>query len=260
LDRVKSNACGPIRSIANNRDMKLSTDVRTEKEAAALRELWDARKEKRSQEAFGAEFGLGTQGMVWQYLNGKRPLNLKAAIAFATELGVKISDFSPRLEKLRQVLASGVPEDDQRAINVEFERSAGSRLPLISWVRAGVKDEANEPFAPGAADEWFDFDTAASTSAFCLRVRGDSMVNPSGAEPTFPDGCIIGVEPRRRPKSREFAVFRFNDSDEATFKQYFIEGGLKYLKPLNPSYPTIPISPDVQLVGTVFEKRIVSRY
>lgn len=192
---------------------------------------------------------------------GSAPLNLKAAIAFATELGVKIADFSPRLEEVRKVLASGVPEDDQRVINVELEIPPRSRLPLLSWVRAGAKDEANEPYAPGAAEEWIDFDTAASSRAFCLRVRGDSMVNPTGAEPTFPDGCIIGVEPRRRPKSREFAVFRFTDSDEATFKQYFVEGGgLKYLKPLNPSYPNIQISNDVQLVGTVFEKRVIAKY
>ncbi len=35
--------------------------------------------------------------MVWQYLNGHRPLNIGAAAAFATGLGVKIPAFSPRL-------------------------------------------------------------------------------------------------------------------------------------------------------------------
>lgn len=144
--------------------------------------------------------------------------------------------------------------------NVEEHGPAGARLPLISWVRAGLRDDANDPYAPGKAETWIDFDTAASTSAFCLRVRGDSMVRPDGSEPSFPDGCIIGVEPRRRPKSRDFAVFRFNDSDEATFKQFIVDGPLKILKPLNPSYPNIVLGPDAQLVGTVFEKRIITKY
>jgi SOS-response transcriptional repressor LexA len=144
--------------------------------------------------------------------------------------------------------------------NVEPYPIRRSRLPLISWVSAGLKGDANDPYAPGNAEAFIDFDSDASSSAFCLRVRGDSMVRPDGSEPSFPDGCIIGVEPRRKPKSLEFAVFRFNDSDEATFKQYVVDGPLRLLKPLNPSYPNIVLSTDAQLVGTVFEKRIITRY
>lgn len=144
--------------------------------------------------------------------------------------------------------------------NTEVAQRSGSRLPLISWVAASAPREANDPYAPGNAEAWIDFDGEASSSAFCLRVRGDSMMRPDGSEPSFPDGCIIGIEPRRRPKSREFAVFRFNDADEATFKQYVTDGPLKMLKPLNPTYPNIVLGPDAQLVGTVFEKRIITSY
>ncbi len=84
------------------------------------------------------------------------------------------------------------------------------------------------------------------------------MVRPDGTG--FPDGCLIAVEPKRRPKSGEFAVFRFSNTDEATFKQYISDGPLKLLKPLNPSYPNIVLGPDAQLVGTVFEMRIIERF
>lgn len=142
--------------------------------------------------------------------------------------------------------------------NVESRPPPRSRLPLISWVSAGMRENAFDPYAPGTAAEWIDFDAPASKSAFCLRVRGDSMVRPDGTG--FPDGSYIAVEPRRMPKSGEYAVFRFNDADEATFKQYVTDGPLKLLKPLNPSYPTIALGPDAQLVGTVFEKRIIERF
>lgn len=147
-------------------------------------------------------------------------------------------------------------------MNVMEAPADRSRLPLISWVSAGLKDEAADPYAPGNAEDWIPFESEASKSAFCLRVRGRSMESSDGSEPTFPDGCFIAIEPRRKPKSGEFAVFRFNDSDEATFKQYVANGPLKLLKPINPDpeYKIIAIGPDAQLVGTVFEKRIVRRY
>jgi hypothetical protein len=72
-------------------------------DAENLRRLFDARLETTaegrliSQMEFGAKYGIGSQGMVWQYLKGRRPLNIKAAVAFARGLGVKVSDFSAGL-------------------------------------------------------------------------------------------------------------------------------------------------------------------
>ena len=66
-------------------------------EAARLRALFDAREPKISQMKFGAEFEIGTQGMVWQYLNATRPLNIDAAVKFALGLGVTIDEFSERI-------------------------------------------------------------------------------------------------------------------------------------------------------------------
>lgn len=142
--------------------------------------------------------------------------------------------------------------------NVEDYATKGSRLPLISWVSAGLRDDANDPYAPGNAEAWVDFEGMASRSAFCLRVRGQSMIRADGTG--FPDGCLIAVEPRRLPKSGEFAVFRFNTTDEATFKQFVLDGPLQILRPLNPAYPIIVLSDDAQLVGTVFEKRIIEKF
>jgi SOS-response transcriptional repressor LexA len=142
--------------------------------------------------------------------------------------------------------------------NVEPFREPRAKLPLISWVSAGGREEANDPYLPGAAEAWIEFDTLASKSAFCLRVRGISMVRPDGTG--FPDGCLIAVEPARKPASGDFVVVRFNDDNEATFKQYFVEGRTKYLRPLNPSYPTLMVSPDAQMVGVVFEKRVIEKF
>ena len=83
----------------------LATSTR-EKEAHALKRLFEERS-KLSQAKFGKEHGLGTAGMVWQYLNGHRPLNLHAAVKFAKGLGVRIQDFSPRLAAQAKAVALG---------------------------------------------------------------------------------------------------------------------------------------------------------
>lgn len=53
-----------------------------------------------TQEKFGAEYGLGSQGMVWQYLNGYTPLNIEAAAKFAHGLRCTIKDISPEMDKV----------------------------------------------------------------------------------------------------------------------------------------------------------------
>lgn len=146
------------------------------------------------------------------------------------------------------------PHLNAEPVNEKFH----SRLPLISFVQAGARGDANDPYHPGAAEEWIDFMGTASVSAFCLRVRGQSMVRADGTG--FPEGCLIAIEPTRKPRSGDFVVVRFNDSDEATFKQYFVEGPIRLLKPLNPEFPTLTVTPDAQLVGVVFEKRVIERF
>lgn len=89
---------------ANERSDVIDPEIRA-KESIALRALWDAYQADKaamplSQAAFGAQYGIGVQGMVWQYLNNQRPLHLPVAIAFAKGLGVPIRSFSPRLADL----------------------------------------------------------------------------------------------------------------------------------------------------------------
>src|SRR4051812_27212017 len=50
-----------------------------------------------SQEKFGQSHGIGTQGAVWQYIEGKIPLNLAVAVKFARGLDCPLSAISPTL-------------------------------------------------------------------------------------------------------------------------------------------------------------------
>lgn len=52
-----------------------------------------------SQAEFGAQYGIGTKAMVWQYLTGYRPLNFEAAAKFARGLRCTIADISPEMAR-----------------------------------------------------------------------------------------------------------------------------------------------------------------
>lgn len=130
---------------------------------------------------------------------------------------------------------------------------ARGRVPLISWIQAGSFSDVQDFYQPGEADEWVTaYHSSPSRHAFALRVDGDSMTAPTGR--SFPDGCVIVVDPLRGPKHGDYVVAKNTATQKATFKQLTSDGLLSYLKPLNPAYPTVEIDDHkIVIVGVVIE-------
>jgi SOS-response transcriptional repressor LexA len=137
--------------------------------------------------------------------------------------------------------AGGAPAPGELAPAPPFT----SRLPVISWVTAGHWREAVDSFQPGDADAWVETTKRVGRSAFALRVRGDSM------EPRCPDGAVIVVDPEREAVNGSLVVVRLDEDREATFKRLVIEGGRRFLAPLNPRYPVLEITGPATICGVV---------
>ncbi len=109
---VNMSIASLVANFNSNATLRLMKDPSTTLEswqiedAARLKALYNERKGKLSQEEFGSRYEIGSQGMVWQYLNARRPLNIKAAAAFARGLGVAVADFSPKLAAEMKALTS----------------------------------------------------------------------------------------------------------------------------------------------------------
>ena len=92
------------KSTAYSRDMKNGKPLQQWQidDIARLKALWEKRQEtnKQSQGAFAAEFDIGTQGMFWQYMNGRTKLNIEAVSNFARGLGCSVYDISPTLAQM----------------------------------------------------------------------------------------------------------------------------------------------------------------
>lgn len=129
------------------------------------------------------------------------------------------------------------------------------RVPVISWVQAGMWGDVVDNFHPGEADEWAAaVNSMPSKHAFALRVVGDSMTNPLPTGRTFPEGTIIIVDPGRAAGPGDFVIAKDVQTQQATFKQLTTDGGRWFLRPLNPAYPTIEIDdPDMRVIGRVIE-------
>lgn len=146
---------------------------------------------------------------------------------------------------------STTPED-----HAEFLAAAG-HVPLISWVTAGCWADIADPYQPGVAEDdvWLPCPARHSARTYCLRVRGESMLNPGGS-PSYANGDIIFVDPDREAKPGDRVVVRMDDHQEATFKQLVLEDGRMLLKALNPEWTPryIEVNGHATITGVVIGK------
>lgn len=127
------------------------------------------------------------------------------------------------------------------------------KVPLISWVQAGAWTSTERGVNEDDASEWVYTTAVVSSEAFALKVRGDSMTNPSGY-PSIPEGAIIVVDPAVfdiQDLNGKIVVAHIDGGAEATLKKLVIDWPNTYLVPLNPSYRPIECDDRCRVVGRV---------
>ena len=149
-----------------------------------------------------------------------------------------------------QTKASGMT-----AANVAPASMAGVRVPLISYIQAGVWTDSADPYSPGSAQEFIMTDQDVSVGTFALRIQGDSMM------PQFRSGDVVIIDPTLTPQPGDFVVAK-NSEEEATFKKYRPRGNNEQgqmvfeLVPSNPDYPTLRSDIDrCRIIGVMVEHR-----
>ena len=110
-----------------------------------------------------------------------------------------------------------------RAIQLSNPPRAKTTLPLVGLVAAGSPVLAEEQ------GEEIDFAPLFETEDhFCLRVKGDSMIEDHIAE-----GDYVVVKRQADARNGEIVVAVVEDGTEATLKRYFREAGRVRLQPAN---------------------------
>lgn len=145
-----------------------------------------------------------------------------------------------------QFLQFGINLTDES--NVSYAPTFKNNLPMISWVQAGNWSEIE--ILPYDDIEYYLCPINCSKKSFVLKVQGSSM------EPRFIQGEHIYVDPEAEVENGSLVIARLVDENQATFKQLIIEGDKKFLKALNPNWPTqiIEINGNCTIVGKVIYK------
>lgn len=225
-----------------------------EKECQTLKALFNE-KSTLSQREFVKKYDLGTPANLGQYLNGRRPLNITIASKVAAGLGIKVSDFSPRLASEIKAL-KGIG-------NIEPVKTNQKKIPLLSSEQAGLFTDRGAVVDRETCISNGDFiygDNELSDDSFAFKITGDSMT------PTFTEGDIVIIDPSLIPQPGDFVVAQreseYTDGIETTFKKYRPKGINKFgqqvfeLVPLNIDYPTIYSDREkCTIIGVMVEHR-----
>jgi len=134
--------------------------------------------------------------------------------------------------------------------NITNAQPIKKMIPVISWVQAGEFCEGNV-LELHDVDEWLPCPVNASDKTFGLRVNGDSMTSPHRGERSYPEGIVIYVDPEAPLSSGRRVIAKSSTSEESTFKTYIEDGGLKYLIPINPQYPTVEMKSNIHICGVI---------
>lgn len=139
--------------------------------------------------------------------------------------------------------------------NMEIASPDIHRIPVISYVQAGVWTAPNEIRECDGNMAYITTDLELGDRAFAIVIRGNSM------EPEFTEGDLVLIDPDEPLHPGDFVVAK-NGEEEATFKKYrprgYSEDGKEIfeLAPLNDDYATMRSDRQpIQIIGTMVEHR-----
>ena len=145
--------------------------------------------------------------------------------------------------------------EQSAAPNMEMAQPDTHRIPVISYVQAGVWTAPNEIRECDGNMAYITTDLELGERAFAIVIRGNSM------EPEFTEGDLVLIDPDEPLHPGDFVVAK-NGEEEATFKKYrprgYSEDGKEIfeLAPLNDDYATMRSDRQpIQIIGTMVEHR-----
>lgn len=134
-------------------------------DADRLKAIFSKQREL-TQAALADELGFSNQSAVSQYLNGKIPLNVDAAIKFAEKLCCSVSDFSPSIQKEIDKISSFSTRYIKTTLSNQWDayvKAPEEKREVVSF----ILHDANP--------EWVDSDARAYVAA--LEVKALKWIN-----------------------------------------------------------------------------------
>jgi SOS-response transcriptional repressor LexA len=149
---------------------------------------------------------------------------------------------------LSQIHASGMPLTGD---NIEAVTGSRRRVPVISWQKAAKMHRFTEILPGDTLGYVFPVEATHVPNPFALRVKGDSMSGATGA--SFPEGSVVIFDPSLVAVSGDYVLALDPTTSEPTFKRLIEDAGRWFLRPLNPSYPTVQFPDPFGVIAVAVE-------
>jgi len=199
-----------------------------------------------TQEDLAAKLGI-TRGAVTHYLAGRRVPPLKQFQRMAAVLKADPAWL--------QFGANAEAPTPQKASKYSKPEATYRPIPILSWEQAAKRPDVSR-MKPVDISSHIPHIFTDQANWYALRVKGDSMTAASGSK-RFHDGDIILVDPDKEPAHGDFVIAILPRTKEITFKQYVVDGGVKYLKPLNTQYPLLKFEKGTDVIAVVRNNMII---
>ena len=165
--------------------------------------------------------------------------------AVANALDVSAKDL---VTETLQIPASN-PTTDEQADHILDTHT--HKVPVLSWEDAGSWLMARRTFNPAECKDFHSTVMEVSDRAVAMDIEDDSICAP-GRGSILCEGVRIIVDSRETQaeyKSGDFVLALPANSRRPTLKKLIIDGDKRYLKPLNPDYDRLEMTPNCQIIG-----------
>lgn len=212
---------------------------------------WTARIRSRmealsmTQERLAHKMGL-TRGAITHYLAGRRvpPLQQFKKLAAVLKADPAWLQYGTSVKEKMGYLAA------KETVKKGEIHTLQKRIPLLTWEQVAEWIDVTK-LACDEIKEYVPHFYTDQLHWYALRVKGDAMTAPLGNSKSFHAGDMIIIDPTKKAMHGNNVIALLPRSKEVTFKEYVIDGGVHYLKPLNPQYPIVQISESTHICGVV---------
>lgn len=205
-----------------------------------------------TQEQLAERIGV-SQGAVGHWLNKRREPKLEMMNQILAALDMAHLRICPMVQIAEPDGSYGVDGDSTTALQTLVpQHELYFRYPVMSWEKVGQLADPGPVTYPDGRFEVSDYQ--AQGPAFWLQVEGDAMTAPLGI--SVPEGMLILVDPALEAEVGKLVIARCKDRPGATFRQLSEEGGQRYLKPLNPTYPKVVLTEHCVILGVVVQATV----
>lgn len=123
--------------------------------------------------------------------------------------------------------------------------------PLLTDLQASTWEKV--AFEVSSIDSWFMSSSSLVGKGFWLRITGNAMASLSGLG--IIEGSLVLFDTAREAAKGDLILVKKRWHSEPMFRQFVIDGGIKYLKALNPAWPVRELDSSYELIGVGVESR-----